>query len=92
MKPDRSKLPDSISPRLLSREQAAAYVAQSVEVFNDLVKRKELPGPIEFSRGHARWDRKNLDEWLDDRSGLRTPVDRDTADLDRQFGLGRHSR
>jgi predicted DNA-binding transcriptional regulator AlpA len=88
----RSRLPDGISPRLLSREQAAGYVAQSVETFNHLVKRKELPGPIEFSRGHARWDRKRLDDWLDDRSGLGTPVDRDTADLDRQFGLGRHSR
>jgi len=92
MKRDRSRLPDTIAPRLLSREQAAEYVAQSVGTFDALVSRGELPKPLDFSRGHARWDRKRLDDWLDDMSGLRTPVDRDADELDHQLGLGRRAR
>jgi integrase len=44
-----------IAPRLLTREQAAAYCGLSVHGFSDWVKTGRLPGPI---RGTVRWDRK----------------------------------
>jgi predicted DNA-binding transcriptional regulator AlpA len=56
-----------IAPRLLTREQAAAYCGLSVHGFSDWVKAGRLPGPI---RGTTRWDRKAIDAALDQASGL----------------------
>ena len=56
-----------IAPRLLTREQAAAYCGFSVHGFSDWVKTGRLPGPI---RGTMRWDRKAIDAALDQASGL----------------------
>ena len=56
-----------IAPRLLTREQAAAYCGLSVHGFSDWVKAGRLPGPI---RGTTRWDRKAIDAALDQASGI----------------------
>ena len=56
-----------IAPRLLTREQAAAYCGLSVHAFSEWVKTGRLPGPI---RGTLRWDRKAIDAALDRASGL----------------------
>ncbi len=56
-----------ITPRLLTREQAAAYCGLSVHGFSEWVKTGRLPGPI---RGTIRWDRKAIDAALDQASGL----------------------
>ncbi|PWT88726.1 MAG: hypothetical protein C5B56_08300 [Proteobacteria bacterium] len=53
-------LPQSLAPRGLSREQAAAYVGISPSLFDLLVKDGRMPGP---KRINARtvWDRLQLD-------------------------------
>jgi predicted DNA-binding transcriptional regulator AlpA len=51
-----------IAPRLLKREQAAAYCGLSVHGFSDWVKTGRLPGPI---AGTIRWDRMAIDAALD---------------------------
>ena len=56
-----------IAPRLLTREQAAAYCGLSVHGFSQWVKTGRLPGPI---RGTTRWDRKAIDAALDQASGI----------------------
>ena len=60
-----------IAPRLLTREQAAAYCALSVHGFSEWVKSGKLPGPIS---GTVRWDRKAIDAALDRASGLQTTL------------------
>jgi predicted DNA-binding transcriptional regulator AlpA len=53
-------LPQSLAPRGLSREQAAAYVGVSPSLFDILVKDGRMPAP---KRINARtvWDRLQLD-------------------------------
>ena len=53
-------LPQSLAPRGLSREQAAAYVGVSASLFDALVKDGRMPAP---KRINARtvWDRLQLD-------------------------------
>jgi predicted DNA-binding transcriptional regulator AlpA len=60
-----------IAPRLLTREQAAAYCGLSVYGFAEWVKTGRLPGPI---RGTIRWDRKAIDAALDQASGLQATL------------------
>lgn len=54
-------LPQSLAPRGLSRERAAAYVGVSPTLFDAMVSDGSMPGP---KRYHARtiWDRASLDE------------------------------
>ena len=56
-----------IPPRLLTREQAAAYCGLSVNGFSEWVKAGRLPGPIPRT---ARWDLKAIDIALDFASGI----------------------
>jgi predicted DNA-binding transcriptional regulator AlpA len=60
-----------IAPRLLTRDQAAAYCGLSVYGFSQWVKTGRLPGPI---RGTMRWDRKAIDAALDQASGLQATL------------------
>ena len=55
------------TPRLLTRQQAAAYCSVSLETFDDYRRRGIVPDPI---NGTARWDRKLIDMWLDKASGI----------------------
>lgn len=57
-------------PRLLSREQAAAYCGMSPPSFNEHVKVK----PLSFGRRRL-YDRRDLDAWIDSRRETRTGVD-----------------
>jgi hypothetical protein len=56
-----------IAPRLLTREQAAAYCGLSVQGFGRWVRLGRLPDPIP---GTARWDLKAIDIALDSASGI----------------------
>jgi len=56
-----------IAPRLLTREQAAAYCGISLPTFTNWVRSGILPGPIP---GTHRWDRKAIDAALDRASGF----------------------
>jgi predicted DNA-binding transcriptional regulator AlpA len=53
-------LPQSLAPRGLSREQAAAYVGISPSLFDMLVKDGRMPGPKRIN-ARAVWDRLELD-------------------------------
>ncbi len=71
------------SPRLLTRQQAAAYCSVSLETFDDYRRRGIVPDPV---IGTARWDRKLIDIWLDRASGITsdtvTPLDEWRAQRD----------
>ncbi len=56
-----------IAPRLLTREQAAAYCGLSTHGFSEWVRAGRLPGPI---AGTARWDLRAIDAALDSLSGI----------------------
>ena len=51
-----------IAPRLLTREQAAAYCGVGLTTFTAWTRRGIVPGPVH--RTH-RWDRKAIDAALD---------------------------
>ena len=56
-----------IAPRLLTREQAAAYCGLSVSGFSAWMKSGRLPGAIS---GTVRWDMRAIDVALDSASGI----------------------
>lgn len=62
--PRPSPLPNSLPPRGVSREQAAAYVGVSPRKFDEMVEDGRMPPP---KRVDARkvWDIRRLDEWFD---------------------------
>ncbi|ACL61096.1 hypothetical protein [Methylobacterium nodulans] len=61
-------LPLGLVPRGLTREQAAEYCGcESLQAFDDWVRKRIVPGPIP---GTKRWDRKAIDRALDRHSGL----------------------
>jgi hypothetical protein len=51
-----------IVPRLLTREQAAAYCGVGLTTFTAWVRRGIIPGPVPQTH---RWDRKVIDVALD---------------------------
>ena len=51
-----------ITPRLLKREEAAAYCGVGVATFSAWVRRGIIPGPVSATH---RWDRKAIDGALD---------------------------
>jgi predicted DNA-binding transcriptional regulator AlpA len=58
-------------PRLLSREQAAAYVGVSPSTFDHEVRAGTWPAPMKRGR-RPTWDRAQIDRVLDIRAGLVT--------------------
>lgn len=61
MKHDRpSLLPQSLAPRGLSREQAAAYIGISPSLFDMLVKDGRMPVPKRVNSRNV-WDRIQVD-------------------------------
>jgi predicted DNA-binding transcriptional regulator AlpA len=64
------------APRLLTREQAAAYCGLSTRGFSEWVKAGKMPSPIP---GTARWDRRAIDAVLDKASGLETAGEQEDA-------------
>ena len=65
--PDDGALPRGMTPRLLSREAAAAYCGIAPETFD--VHVRPHVSPIEMGTRRL-WDVKALDHWLDQQSGL----------------------
>jgi predicted DNA-binding transcriptional regulator AlpA len=51
-----------IAPRLLTREQAAAYCGVGTATFTAWVRRGIIPSPVSATH---RWDRKAIDAALD---------------------------
>ena len=65
-----TSLPNGITPRLLTRKQAANYLNLSPETFDEWRRQRKAPGPIPGTR---RWDKHALDRALDAMSGLQMP-------------------
>lgn len=63
----RRDLPVGMTPRLLCREFAAAYLGISPNHFDEHVA--ESVKPIELGK-RKLWDIRALDRWLDRQSGL----------------------
>jgi predicted DNA-binding transcriptional regulator AlpA len=59
-KQPKNLLPQSLPPRGLSREEAAAYVGISASLFDVLVKDGRMPPPKRIN-SRAVWDRLQLD-------------------------------
>jgi predicted DNA-binding transcriptional regulator AlpA len=54
-------LPSCLTPRGLSRVQAAAYVGVSASLFDEMVRDGRMPQPIRINT-RVLWDRLQLDE------------------------------
>jgi hypothetical protein len=68
---DRGRLPIGLTPRLLCRDAAAAYLGISANHFEEHVA--DAVPAIEIGR-RKLWDIRALDRWLDERSGLLEPL------------------
>jgi predicted DNA-binding transcriptional regulator AlpA len=66
-----------IAPRLLTREQAAAYCGVGPTTFGTWIRRGIIPGPIH--RTH-RWDREAIDAALNLSSGINARIDGNALD------------
>jgi predicted DNA-binding transcriptional regulator AlpA len=71
-------LPQSLPPRGLSREQAAAYVGISPSLFDMLVKDGRMPGPKRIN-SRVIWDRLKLE------AAFEALADTEDGDTDAQW-------
>lgn len=67
-----------ITPRLLSRDDAAAYCGVTVSTFDEWRRAEWIPGPMP---GTKRWDRKALDIALDRLSNIAAPSEETWGDF-----------
>jgi hypothetical protein len=77
-----------MTPRLLSREQAAAYCGVSRNHFNEHIATCIKCTPIS---GRKLWDIKLLNEYIDRLSGIAANTESEMSDDDWLAGL-RHAR
>ncbi|MFZ2869361.1 helix-turn-helix transcriptional regulator [Zavarzinia sp.] len=90
---DIGRLPDW--PRMLSRDQAAAYLGVSVGTFTREVAAGQWPQPLDRGR-RKTWDRFALDRTLDERMGVAfgaaggedRELDNELAEWKRRLGKG----
>ncbi|MDR6952335.1 putative DNA-binding transcriptional regulator AlpA [Ancylobacter sp. 3268] len=77
--PRYNPLPDSLPPRGVHREAAAAYIGVSPRKFDELVADGRMPPPKRIDARNV-WDRRRLDEFFDklpDLSAGKTSADAD---------------
>ncbi len=60
-------LPPTITPRVLTKAQVGEYCGIAIDTVSDWMARGLIPCPIP---GTQRWDRKNIDLYLDRASGI----------------------
>lgn len=74
----RADIETPYGPRLLSREQAAAYVGLSPETFLKEVLAGTFPHPFPLRKAKRKlWDKAELDRALDSRLTVEIEGDRD---------------
>ncbi|MEW6121600.1 MAG: XRE family transcriptional regulator [Pseudomonadota bacterium] len=61
---ERHQLPNSLPPRGLPRQTAAAYIGVSVAMFDQMVKDGRMPGP-KLINTKPVWDKARLDSAFD---------------------------
>jgi predicted DNA-binding transcriptional regulator AlpA len=79
--PRQTALPATLSPRLVSREAAAAYVCVSPNTFDKMVDDGRMPRPRLLGGKRRAWDVRALDLAID-----RLPIDGDDAGIDETWG------
>ena len=78
-----------MTPRLLSRAEAAAYCGVTVSAFSDYVRRGLVPKAL---KGTQRWDRKAIDAALDRASGIADPSEKGKGGLTAADYLARYDQ
>ena len=68
----RPALPPTLPPRLICREDAAAYVCVSPNTFDAMVADGRMPNPLRLTERRLAWDMRQLDAAID-----RLPIDGD---------------
>jgi len=61
----QNALPPNLTPRLISREAAAAYVNVSPTTFDEMVKNGTMPKSRRLSGRRKAWDVRALDAAVD---------------------------
>ena len=61
----QAALPRTLAPRLIGREQAAAYVNVSPNTFDDMVEKGIMPKPRLLTGRRKAWDVRDLDAAID---------------------------
>tara|TARA_R100001509_G_scaffold156293_1_gene119445 strand:- start:608 stop:808 length:201 start_codon:yes stop_codon:yes gene_type:complete len=59
-----------IEPRCLNKAEAARYVGVSINTFHKLVADGQAPKPIQITEKRLVWDKKRLDEYIDNLNGF----------------------
>src|SRR5258708_9101938 len=75
--PRQTALPPMLSPRLVNREAAAAYVCVSPNTFDEMVEEGRMPRPRLLGGKRRAWDVRALDA-----AGDHLPVDCDHSHVD----------
>jgi excisionase family DNA binding protein len=70
-----------IAPRLLKREQAAAYLSVSPNTFDEMVRDGRMPRPKLLGGRRRAWDIRALDVAID-----QLPIDGSDAPIDETWG------
>jgi predicted DNA-binding transcriptional regulator AlpA len=75
--PRQTALPPLLTPRLISREAAAAYICVSPNTFDEMVRDGRMPRPRLLGERRRAWDVRALDLAID-----RLPLDGDDPGVD----------
>lgn len=70
------------APRLMTREQAAAYCGVTYSCFGTWIWKGIIPPALPGTR---RWDRRAIDQALDKQSGIKPVEDEKESEVDRWF-------
>jgi predicted DNA-binding transcriptional regulator AlpA len=54
-------------PRLINAEEAARYLGMSRTTFDSLTKNEPRLSPIYVTERMPRWDKSELDKWIEER-------------------------
>jgi predicted DNA-binding transcriptional regulator AlpA len=63
--PKQAALPPTLSPRLIDREAAAAYVCVSPNIFDRMIDEGRMPHPKRLGDRRKAWDVRELDAAVD---------------------------
>lgn len=69
-------------PRILRREQAAAYVGLRVSTWDAEVAASRVPRPVQVTNGVKGWDRYDLDAWIEERKAMQASAANDANPWD----------
>lgn len=61
----QNALPQTLAPRLITREAAAAYISVSPTKFDEMVKDGRMPRPKRLGAHRKAWDVRALDAAID---------------------------